>query len=291
MAKRKRTASAANEKRHIFTPPFFTIPREVRDMIYKLVLVVESELVPYPAWWEREAAKAPHPDPEILLVCKAIAEEARPVLYGQNKWRIASNFPDKKTIFTMHPLLFRDITLLFDGRDLTEEAKDQINMHYRQRMISAYGVRYRSETEAECILWKYMECVSSRWAPKKAAVFSMDNLRSLSINVGSLQCPAGYPYPRIDFLERAFCNGTLRDFKGDLMDRLDRWYIMQGSSKGAPEMHIVGLLTELEVLLFRGRLRNLGIEVVVEAGKDLDNTRIGDTGAAWSAVVKARLGE
>ena len=89
-------------------------------MVYDLILVGDTEIVPYPAIWELDAALVPHPSPALLAVNKQIAEEARPVLYGKNQWRLPAVPRRVGSIFSLHPLLFRNITVFFDGRDLSD---------------------------------------------------------------------------------------------------------------------------------------------------------------------------
>jgi len=131
--------------------PFLECPREVRDMIYDLVLVGDSEIVPYPAKWEHVAAAKPHPSPALLVVSKQLAREARPVLYGKNQWRLGGEPGVRLSIFSRHPLLFRDITIFFDGRDLSDDTRIDMaimahslpDSHYRPaELIEAAKSRY-----------------------------------------------------------------------------------------------------------------------------------------------------
>lgn len=60
---------------------FFTLPREIRDCIYGLVLVCEPKLMKFP-----RDKDEPQIDPSLLRTCKQIHDEASLILYTRNKF-------------------------------------------------------------------------------------------------------------------------------------------------------------------------------------------------------------
>lgn len=72
-------------------PHFTTLPREIRDAILELCLVVEGPINPYPAYYADNnpfANATFKPDISLLAVSKTISAEAAEVFYGKNVWVI-----------------------------------------------------------------------------------------------------------------------------------------------------------------------------------------------------------
>ena len=78
--------------------PFLSLPREIRDTIYRMSLHVGT-INPHPtshhsiAWWDKNV-----PTLGLLAVSKKIRAEARPVFYTTNLWQIVLE-PKEQTLF------------------------------------------------------------------------------------------------------------------------------------------------------------------------------------------------
>lgn len=223
-------------------PPFLETPREVRDMIYNLVLVGDSEIVPYPGKWESSAVSKSHPSPALLAVSKQIADEARPVLYGKNQWRLPAHTRYRDSIFSLHPLLFRDVTEFFDGRDLPEDDRVVLARYRHSRPDSFFRAKDVEAAKARQIHSTYLAEVSCYWARKQALLYSMGQLRSLLINVEGLFCPSGCCRYKVlkDDLYRFGLRALSSELLGKCERRFVRWF------NGFPDIRVVGLLSEAE---------------------------------------------
>ncbi|KAL9000278.1 MAG: hypothetical protein Q9169_000995 [Polycauliona sp. 2 TL-2023] len=113
-------------------PSFLDLPGEVRNMIYEYCLVVEGEIVPYPAEHEYPRFKPERmtaqqcnymkrkPDVALLQVNKQIREETCPLLYARNLWRISGTW-DSSPVFEEFGRVkryFKHIVTSLDSRDL-----------------------------------------------------------------------------------------------------------------------------------------------------------------------------
>ncbi|KAL8671030.1 MAG: hypothetical protein Q9168_004462 [Polycauliona sp. 1 TL-2023] len=111
---------------------FLGLPAEVRNMIYEYCLVVNGEIVPYPAEYEYPRFKPKHvtaqqlnymnrkPDVALLQVNKQVREETCPVLYGRNVWRMSGTWDSESTFdqFTAVKRHFNHMVTSLDSRDL-----------------------------------------------------------------------------------------------------------------------------------------------------------------------------
>lgn len=70
-------------------PTFLTLPREVRLEILRLLLIIDSPINPYPAYFYASLKVRPGlslPQASLLQVCRSIHDEAAILLYGGNTW-------------------------------------------------------------------------------------------------------------------------------------------------------------------------------------------------------------
>lgn len=229
-------ADMADTKSH-----FLGCPREVRDMIYDLVLVGDSEILPYPGTWELKAASKPHPSPALLAVSKKLADEARPILYGKNHWRLPA-LSRHISIFTLHPMLFRDVTSAFDGRDLSENHKAHLALRCHSTPDSNFRVNNVEAAKARQIHTMYLADISADWSCKHALLYRMQGLRSLVINVAGLLCPSGCC--RYKVLKDNFYQAALRELSRDLLGK-QTWRYFHFHT-GFLNIRFVGLLSEAE---------------------------------------------
>jgi len=246
---------------------FLVCPREVRDMIYNLVLVGDSEIVPYPGIWEFEAASKSHPSPALLAVSKQLAYEARPILYGKNQWRLPAHTEYGLSIFSLHRLLFRDVTAFFDGRDLPDGDRAELALNCHSLPDSCFRVKDVEAAKARQIHSTYLTEISYIWSRKHALLDGMRQLRSLLINVEGLVCPSGCC--RYKVLKDNLYQAALRELSRDLLGKRT-WRYFQWSSD-FPSIRFVGLLSEAERTLIHdtyGFPRTEAVEEAAEEEKD-----------------------
>lgn len=220
---------------------FLECPREIRDMIYNLVLVGDSEILPYPGTWEVRAASKPHPSPALLAVSKQLADEARPILYGKNHWRLPA-VSRHISIFTLHPLLFREVTSSFDGRSLSEAEKSCLALLCHSEPDSNFRVKDIEAAKARQIHSMFLSQITDDWICKNMLLHDMKRLRSLLINVEGLLCPSGCC--RYKVLKDNFYQAALRELSRDLLGKRS-WRSFYWHN-GFPSIHFVGLRSEAE---------------------------------------------
>ena len=108
---------------------FLSLPREIRNMVYELALVVDDVLTPYNEHYALEKQdltfRKALPTVALLGVSKLVQLEAVEYLYGWNTWRISSTAP---TLFTLagytenlwglRAEYLKHVVTLFDSRDI-----------------------------------------------------------------------------------------------------------------------------------------------------------------------------
>ncbi|CAD6588381.1 MAG: hypothetical protein ASARMPRED_003542 [Alectoria sarmentosa] len=180
-------------------PHFTTLPREIRDMILDLCLVVGT-ITPYPANNEhRDPFKnaASRPVVSLFLVNKMVSAEAVENFYGKNIWVISwswghehllardAQIPTDK-IWHVHRERIRHVSLSFDLQDLPPSA-----------LVVAAKTAYMltPEDSSACFRRKLTHdvCVSvleniCRW---KIIICQHINVRSVTINIENLFCKDG----------------------------------------------------------------------------------------------------
>lgn len=80
----------------VYSHPTFTdLPREIRDMIYELCLCVEGDIFPYKphSYPPYEHNKEKGPTLAMLALSRGTRNEARPVFYGKNIFRLTTTSP------------------------------------------------------------------------------------------------------------------------------------------------------------------------------------------------------
>ena len=109
---------------------FTTMPREIRDQIYKLCLITDKFIYPYVTYYEEMDGIEPYNKQadklavSLLIVSKQIRDEAAPILFGGNTFHLCLVNPCKSQIsvperlWSVHEKHFRHIELAFDARDI-----------------------------------------------------------------------------------------------------------------------------------------------------------------------------
>ncbi|KAI4130704.1 MAG: hypothetical protein LQ338_001605 [Usnochroma carphineum] len=88
----ERDQSALGESMSKSNPlTFQTLPGEIRAEIYRMALIVNGVINPYPAYFQplsKVEGGQDLPQVALLQTCRQIRAEALPTLYGQNTWRL-----------------------------------------------------------------------------------------------------------------------------------------------------------------------------------------------------------
>lgn len=174
---------------------FSTCPREVRDLIYEHCLIVDVAINPYPADYEVntrrfQTSKAQRPSPALLAVSKIIGAEARQILYAKNLWQINPNLPTEN-IFESHPLLFRNVTIAFDQRDLPEERKMAIYKAAHAKSEESWNVKATQEARARAIHRDCLFAAYQIWGRRKGVVWRLTAASSITVDLENFYCPSG----------------------------------------------------------------------------------------------------
>ena len=194
---------------------FFKLPREVRDEIYDLCLVISYDIILEPAGWEKAAMERANcfqrqgpevndpdgfgprnrPTVALLRVSKSLHLEASLVFYGRNRFRLPL-YPNSRqdSVFKKYSAQFHHITVCFDLRDVPD----------REHFIIWVKARYFIEDEKNKSLFTdkerfYKQYIKSEmtstlfgiWARKKKTRFPMKNLRTIVVDLGFLDGARG----------------------------------------------------------------------------------------------------
>ena len=172
---------------------FLSLPREVRDMIYKECLVVGVEINPYPAFYESTTRSNAHDlSLALLSVNRLIGAEARIVLYEANRWRTNSvTSPNKEAIFQLYPELFRNITLCLSHRDVDDNTKARIYYETHSLPENHWWGEDNEEQKATHIHEKCLSEALNSWASSVLGIHMLPNLQFLKYDLEHLYCPSG----------------------------------------------------------------------------------------------------
>ena len=188
---------------------FFKLPREVRDQIYHLCLVISYDVILEPTGWEKAAMErancfqrqgrvvndpdgfGPRNRPTVALmrVSKAIHLEASLVFYGRNRFRLPL-YPDGRqySAFKKYSAQFHHITVCFDLRDIGEE---RFTIRVKAEGVIEDEKNTSLFTDKEKFRKQYIksEMISTLfgiWARKKKTRFPMKNLRTIVVDLRCL---------------------------------------------------------------------------------------------------------
>lgn len=106
-------------------PTFLGLPREVRDMILELCLCVSGYITPYAEenFIRHDGGATRTPAVAVLVVNKQVRNEALPILYGKNKWRMTGHDlrwkPSESLIWELHRTHFRHVIIYCDQLDVS----------------------------------------------------------------------------------------------------------------------------------------------------------------------------
>ena len=243
--------------------PFLSLPREIRNTIYRLSLEVgfidpHFDSNDYTTLWHNDV-----PTLALLAVNKRIRAEARPIFYRTNIWQIAIE-PNKQTLFhKVEPWFFENLVIVLSGDDGP----------HLDRMSTAGNVYSTSDDEIfgpnatltehekrevrwELIHREYLEDVLLAWNAKVELLLEdLPYAKSVIVDFGKLHCPAGCC--RLPVFEEAPIRRLLESLR-----REDSAFV-----HGRPQTTFSGLLAKAErTLLFDGY--GFGEECDIDYGSD-----------------------
>lgn len=187
---------------------FMGFPREVRDMIYARALCVDGVIAPYKEKYVVEGDYAgPAPTVALLAVSTQLRDEALPVLYGKNTWRVNALDPsigqddplegESDETYTLHLVTYSSRVnirtvwsslpkgharlQLSRGGDRTDSI---IYVHTLQHQHSSGRLQRRLHNIDNLTL-------TGNWIIKSNVLSYMSNLTSILINIANLFCPMG----------------------------------------------------------------------------------------------------
>lgn len=238
--------------------PFMdTCPLEVRTMIYKLCLPVGKALVLKSTPCEKEEIKARRllktPFPELLQVNSKIREEAAPIFYGTNSWRII-DIPKGLSLPKVFFKHVHEATVTFDRRIMS--IKD-----IWATSDETFEDTTRAGDRLQAIHDQLKENLLDTWQEKCSTLRKL-SLTDLEVDFEHCKCPIG-------------CCRMVED----LFAELDGYVTLQDDRK----MEMTGLVFEYEAeLLHTGNFR-------CEACHDGPEEEAFDSGPCWRSVLPEEI--
>lgn len=220
------------------------MPREIRNQILELCLLVDGTINPYPAIYEDKDHFANcnrTPDVALLKVNKVLNFEATDIFYSMNTWQLSSPRPldlqpfKKDLMWNLHRGRICHLRILMDMRDVPADtilkaarmADDRLlRGDQRTIFIHDHGLRGALETRR----WKLM---------MKNYIKPL----TLEIDMKHMYCPTGC------------CRDEFIDFLGVMIRRLlymDQQHRLYGPSSGPTrDLNVIGLTNGEESNLIR----------------------------------------
>lgn len=179
---------------------FEKLPREIRDIIYELCLCLDGILIPYPDLIESEGEKIKSHELNVALLAlnKQIREEALPILFGKNTWRITANEVDLAenhassledgtidTLWHRYGSHIQNVDLKYMHTIFPPEALTDA-IHYAHQTLPGNRGQRADNIHANARMELY-----SCWETIGAALGCCQNIKSLNIDIADLYCPIG----------------------------------------------------------------------------------------------------
>ena len=187
------------------------IPREIRDAIFEICLVVEGPINPHPAYYESKdpfAEADRKPDVALLKVNKFLIHEATKILYSKNVWRLTWPGGDPQNfqrivecrqgqIWGIHSQHIRHVITSFDVRDVEpdellnasrtvhEPGYSDLDMVAKHRLIHDH----RFQSLRLICQWKYL--FFKLLSPSSATVCGFSPPESATFDLDNFFCPSG----------------------------------------------------------------------------------------------------
>ena len=222
-----------------------SMPKEMRDHILVLCLLVDGTINPYPAFYEdkdRFANCNRKPDLGLLKVNKVLNFEATDIFYGMNTWQLSSprplDFPPfkKDLMWNLHRDRISHLRLLMDMRDhrpdiVLEAARKTDDRRLKGDQRTVFIHDHCSKGALETWRWKML---------MKKYIKPL----TLEIDMKHMYCPTGC------------CRDGFIDFLGGMMRRvlyMNEQLRIYGRPSWAPatDLNVVGLTNGEEYDLIR----------------------------------------
>ena len=171
-------------------------------MIFRLLLVVNEEIVPYPSDEDRRSCTSilggHHVSRKLtvalIAVNKQIRLEASAILYGSNTWRITcipEHLPiQSHQIFLAHPRLFRHIVMSFHFQDYSGESLTRHVATARQLYANKSGHVREANAMTTWLHEQVIAQLHNLWGYGCVLVSQMD-LKTLMCDITSCYCHIG----------------------------------------------------------------------------------------------------
>lgn len=180
---------------------FEKFPREIREMIYELCLCVDGILTPYPDCSMadyRPKVKERTPEAALLALNKQIRDEAIPILFGKNIWRITANEVyltendasslengEVDTLWHRYGSHMQKVDLGYTRTPYPPE-------HLRCTINHAHEEFPNDRSARTGIIHDQAKVyLESSWVAVAEALSCCPNIRSLNIDIGDLYCLVG----------------------------------------------------------------------------------------------------
>jgi hypothetical protein len=173
---------------------FFLLPREIRDIVYSLVLCVDGIVLPYVRPQAFNSYRASRISTGLLLVNKKVREEALPTWFGHNIWRIPSridwncvhSISYEESLFKRYGLFFRKIVIDYDSKDELHVFEAFCETTHR---LLDFAPEHSRRIE---ILHKLRALyLTYCWRIKNRYIKHMTALTSITVDIDRLSCPLG----------------------------------------------------------------------------------------------------
>lgn len=184
---------------------FEKFPREIRDMIYELCLCVDGILDPYPEWFTSDhipKIKGRKPEVALLALNKQIRDEALPILFGKNTWRITAkkvNLAEKiarrlghgevDSLWDQYGSHIQKVDLKYTRTQHPPESFEE-HLYYAYELYPDDTLEDRS-ARADTIHEYVTDDLKPAWVVMINALDCCPNIETIHIDTGNLYCPIG----------------------------------------------------------------------------------------------------
>ena len=224
-------------------PGLMDMPREIRNQILELCLLVDGTINPYPAFYEDKDHFANcnrKPDIALLKVNKVLNREATNLFYSMNTWQLSSprplDFPPfrKGLMWNLHWGRIFHLRILMDMRDVpadtvleAAEMADYRLLKGDQRTVFIHDHCSRGALET----WRWKMLMKNYMKPS-----------TLEIDMKHMYCPTGC------------CRNEFIDFLAGMIRRhvyLNKQLYIHSEPSRSTELNVVGLTKREESYLIR----------------------------------------
>ena len=172
--------------------PFMKFPPEIRDNIYRLSLVTGKEVVMYPEPHEMDDLPnfgRSRPCVELLQVNKQVHEEASPVFYGENMFRLPVK-AEHHAVFIKYRALIHHASLRLDWKEVTDQQKISIATVEHCTPDAAFARARPRAARWRHIHKRHLQLMIGQWAPRRQLVVEdLPFLKTIKLDLKKFHCP------------------------------------------------------------------------------------------------------